>query len=264
MPTPLHPHGWQCPREGLTLHWGTGGEILQGRGGLGVGGTTTGFLQPCRPPCTPYPNTNPPGHETDATSQSLIGAARATSLTPRHTTLIPLPKTTHGKGGGGEWLRTLPIPQTHTPHPEQDRDTAKAHSKALAPLFWRAQRGWGGLGWAGRVRARDRVFQPKCWRETLLRPSWEEDPPLPPQQALRLWGVNRAGGVQGGEGAARCSLTGARLGPAAPVLPRVLVGKGGAVLCCWRAEGWLGTPCVGGRRGMEGPCIGCIVLGVCA
>lgn len=140
---------------------------------------------------------HPPRRDTDTTSQSLIGAGQATSLTPQHTALTPLPKTAHRKLGGVGLGTT----------PQQHKGTAKAHSKALALLLWWAQRGWGrgqgeqeGLERDQRrgLDAPAQVLKGKA-PESLLGGKGQP-PASPPQQAQRLWKGNRAGGAQSGEG----------------------------------------------------------------
>lgn len=197
MPTPLHPCGWQCHGEGLALHMGIGWELPQGRDG---GGHRLSAAVP-PPPCTSTPATRTPpppaGHETDTTSQSLIGAARATSLTPRHTTRTPPPQNNTQKGGAG--LGTPPYTPTATQR--HSKSTQQGPGSASPAGIEGLGGGRGGQG-LGEVGAGAWVLQPKCYREKHLRahPGEGRTPSPPPQRAPRLWGGNGAGGAQGGEG----------------------------------------------------------------
>lgn len=144
---------------------------------------------PLHSPATGTPQTQHRHHH-----QSLMGAARATSVTPQHTTRSPLPKTAHRKRVGE---REAPSP------PRAHRGTAKAHSRALAPLLG----GHGGLGGPGHGGVRAGLSAPAkmLGGKAPKNPRGEEGTP-PAPRASRLWGGDGAGGTGSGKGAAGCQL----------------------------------------------------------
>lgn len=159
-----------------------------------LGGFTPGVPAPHSPPgsvpvpthpmgegWTPlhHPSHSNPGHNTDTTSQSLMGAARATSVTPQHTTRSPLPKTAHRKGVG----------EREPPSPPPEHTEAQQKHTARPWLPWRARGHQGMVGCSARGKS------------TQGSPRGRGDP-------SRLWGGSGAGGAESGQGAA-----GAKLGP---------------------------------------------------
>lgn len=262
VPTPLHPCGWQCHGEGLALHMGIGWELPQGRDG---GGHRLSAAVP-PPPLHLHPsytNTPPPRRTRDRhhLAEFNWGSPSYKSHPTAHDTHPPSPKQ-HTEGGGR--AGDPPI------HPHSNTEAQQKHTARPWLRFSGRHRGaGGGPGRAGAGRGRSRglgapakMLQGKAPESP---PGGREDPkpppPASPKAVGRQWGRGCAGW---GGGAAGCSLTGAKLGPAAPTLPRVLRGRGDlhpATVGLGRGVGDTSRRWQKGHGGTKGLCIGCIPPG---